>query len=168
MPLINDPRVARPTVIPHPYTRKDGLAYVRIAERRARAGEDLFLVLSDRKSGTLIGGIGLHKIHPRDRRAELGYWVAPRYWRQGYASEAVRGLCEVGFRELKLHRIEAGVFSFNRASQRLLRKVGFRREGRSVETRRDGNRWADTLRFGLLDREFRSRPPKRRALRRRI
>lgn len=47
----------------------------------------------------------------------------------GYVPEAVTALLRLGFEELKLHRIYAECHPDNRASYRLMEKVGMRREG---------------------------------------
>ena len=76
----------------------------------------------------LLGAIGLGLVTPH-RRGSLGYWLGVPFWGQGYATEAVRRVVAYGFAELRLHRIEATVFSGNAASARVLEKVGMRCEG---------------------------------------
>ena len=46
-----------------------------------------------------------------------------------YATEAAQAVVRYGFMELKLNRIFASHFKENRASQRVLTKLGMRREG---------------------------------------
>lgn len=150
--------MARPTRIPHPYTRADGEEFVRFQAVRRRRGSDLALLVFDRADGRLVGGTGLHAIDWADRRFELGYWVAPSEWGRGIATEAAHAVCRTAFRTLRLHRIQANVYAFNARSARVLKKLGFRFEGRARRFHRDGRRWVDELRFGLLAGELR-RPP---------
>ena len=77
----------------------------------------------------LIGTIGFHAWSAKHRRAEIGYEIHPDYWRKGYTSEAVRRVLHYGFDELGLTRIGAVVFTENEASNQLLTKLGFEREG---------------------------------------
>jgi RimJ/RimL family protein N-acetyltransferase len=61
--------------------------------------------------------------------AELGYWLGEEYWGRGIASAAIRRICEYGFSDLDLVRIFALPMGHNSASQRVLEKAGFVREG---------------------------------------
>ncbi|WP_143522615.1 GNAT family N-acetyltransferase, partial [Pseudomonas sp. 2822-17] len=63
------------------------------------------------------------------RRAEIGYEIHPDFWRKGYTSEAVKEVISYGFEGLDLNRIGAVVFIENQASNQLLSKMGFQREG---------------------------------------
>jgi RimJ/RimL family protein N-acetyltransferase len=58
--------------------------------------------------------------------AHLGYTLAKPYWRRGFASEACRGLIDIGFGRLSLPRILADVEEGNAASEHILMKFGFR------------------------------------------
>lgn len=106
--------------------------------------------------------VGLGSIDRHDRSAELYYWLSPRFWGQGLAREAEGAVLDVAFGPLALHRVTAHVHVFNSRSRRLLRRLGFRTEGRQRETRPDGRRWQDSLVMGLLAREFPWRGPRRR------
>ncbi|MDQ7724097.1 GNAT family N-acetyltransferase [Bacillus halotolerans] len=77
----------------------------------------------------LIGTIGFHALAPKHKRAEIGYEISPANWRNGYASEAILEIVSFGFDILELTRIGAVVFMENEASNRLLLKMGFEKEG---------------------------------------
>lgn len=74
----------------------------------------------------LVGGIGLEQ---RDAGVELGYWIAPAYWGLGFATEAGRAVMDIADRSLRLPRLIAGHFADNRASARVLNKLGFAATG---------------------------------------
>lgn len=77
----------------------------------------------------IIGTIGFHTWSTKHKRAEIGYELQPAYWRNGYATEAVTKILSYGFNELGLTRVGAVVFIENDASNRLLTKLGFQKEG---------------------------------------
>ena len=79
--------------------------------------------------GTLLGTCGLYNLQEVHRKAELGYWLMPTYWRQGIMRKALTSILEYGFQELNLHRVEAYVETENMASFNLLQRLGFRHEG---------------------------------------
>ncbi|THJ30684.1 GNAT family N-acetyltransferase [Lampropedia aestuarii] len=77
----------------------------------------------------LIGGCGLNDLQKEHRRAEIGYWLLPAFWHQGFATEAVAAMLEYAFQTMKLHRIGADVDLDNHTSANLLLRLGFTREG---------------------------------------
>jgi ribosomal-protein-alanine N-acetyltransferase len=77
----------------------------------------------------IIGTIGFNAWSSKHKRAEIGYELHPEYWGKGYATEAVSKVISYGFRELELTRIGAVVFIENMASNKLLTKLGFEKEG---------------------------------------
>ncbi|MEH6941315.1 GNAT family N-acetyltransferase [Bacillus sp. JJ722] len=77
----------------------------------------------------IIGTIGFNGWSPKHKRAELGYEIHPDYWRKGYTSEAVAEIITYGLKVMELNRIGAVVFIDNEASNNLLIKFGFQKEG---------------------------------------
>ncbi|MGX8694080.1 MAG: GNAT family N-acetyltransferase, partial [Methanobrevibacter sp.] len=78
-----------------------------------------------------IGCVGL-LIHPDgnhywgDGSAELGYWIAEKYWGNGFAVEASKRLLEHAFDDLEIDRIYATYRVENTQSKRVLKKLGFK------------------------------------------
>ena len=77
----------------------------------------------------IIGTIGFNAWIPKHKRAEIGYEIHPEHWRKGYTTEAVSKVISYGFEEMGLTRIGAVVFIENEASNKLLTKKGFEKEG---------------------------------------
>lgn len=77
----------------------------------------------------IVGGIGISPA-PEDG-LEIGYWVAPRYWGLGFATEAGRAVMHIA-RALGLPKLTAAHFTDNAASGAVLRKLGFRPTGRTA------------------------------------
>lgn len=75
----------------------------------------------------LVGSAGLHD--GDDGRPEIDYWIARRFWGQGYATEASRALLRVA-QALGHREITGYHFADNPASGRVLEKLGFRRTGK--------------------------------------
>lgn len=77
--------------------------------------------------------VGNISIIPADdvyrKSAEIGYFIGEEYWNKGIVTQAVKLICDYGFGQLDLARIYAGIFEYNQASQRVLEKCGFEREG---------------------------------------
>lgn len=56
--------------------------------------------------------------------AKIGYTILNNYWNEGYATEVVQGMSEIGFDVLGFHRLEAHVNLDNNASKAVLKKSG--------------------------------------------
>ncbi|MDI6101787.1 GNAT family N-acetyltransferase [Actinoplanes sp. NEAU-A12] len=72
--------------------------------------------------------IGLMMLPPDEEPsvAELGYRVARRHWRRGYAAEAARELVRHGFETAGQSRIFAQTMTVNAGSRRVMEKTGLR------------------------------------------
>ena len=79
--------------------------------------------------------------------ANLGYWVDEARNGRGLATRAVHGLAELAFRELGLHRLEAGALVDNVASRRVLEKNRFTLIGLAPRYLRIAGAWRDHHRF---------------------
>lgn len=100
----------------------------------------------------LIGACGFYNRQPSHRKAELGYWLLPKYWRQGLMQEALQSIILYGQQTLNLHRIEAYVETENEASSQLLRRLGFQHEGTLEDTEIKHGRFISLDVFALLGR----------------
>lgn len=88
------------------------------------------LVLVERASGAILGGLTLGNIRRRAAMsATLGYWMGEPHAGKGLMSLAVPALCRHAFGLIGLERIEAACLPENASSIRVLEKAGFRREG---------------------------------------
>ena len=57
--------------------------------------------------------------------AFIAFYLARPYWGRGLATEAGQAFIQHGFEELGLRRIEAGINADNKASLRVIEKLGF-------------------------------------------
>jgi len=146
--------------IPHPYIDEDARKFLAKSEDDFHAGRSVSFAICKLPGGELCGGAGLD-ISETHQRAELGYWIAVPFWGMGYATEAARAVVEFGFATLGLHRIHAHYFAENKASGRVLEKIGMRHEGRLRNHFRKWNRFIDVENCGMLAEEFFSKEPSR-------
>lgn len=104
------------------------------------------------KNGEYVGNIGLHPDSDIYRKnAEIGYFIGEAFWGQGIATQAIKMMVEYGFKELKIHRIQAGVFDYNGASRKVLEKAGFEYEGTAKDGVFKDGKFYDELKFGILN-----------------
>jgi RimJ/RimL family protein N-acetyltransferase len=123
--LINDFEVAKQLArVPFPYPQDAADEWIARAEKCLGDGSAIQLAIAGRDDPVLLGGIGL-EIDRSAREAELGYWVARRYWGHGVAAEAAARIASWALANLDIDRLVARAALDNAASQRVLEKAGF-------------------------------------------
>jgi len=104
------------------------------------------------KTGSkFIGLAGLSLSTDRFKMGEIYFKLSPVHWGKGYATETARTLIKFGFRDLKLHRIEAGVAIENIRSIRVLEKAGMVREGIRRRILPIRGQWKDNYHYAILE-----------------
>lgn len=123
--------------IPHPY--KDGMAEQWIAAHSKQWAERQQAVFAVRsKDGDhLVGAISLE--FNSESQAELGYWIGEPYWGKGYATEAAQALVSFAFNGMNLSKITARYLSTNKASGRVMEKIGMKHVRTFEDKDRNGN-----------------------------
>ena len=110
---------------PHPYTIDDAIWWVDLMLK-----QDPFLNFVVDIDGELAGCIGIELRADVYRKCALiGYWLGESYWSRGIMTEAVKLVAEYAFTHFDLIRLQAGIFSNNPRSMRVLEKAGFLKEG---------------------------------------
>lgn len=127
--LRNDERVMRHLARPRATTIDDARQLIaRIAsDRGSNAGITWAMTLHG--DDRLIGTIGYYRLKLEHHRAEVGYLLSPDQWGMGLMSEALQAVLSCGFHRFNFHSIEAVTDPRNAASNRLLERNGFVREG---------------------------------------
>ena len=113
--------------LPFPYGEEDAKVFL---SAMLASDPDQNLAFAIEADGKLIGSISATRcanIH--FRTAELGYYLGEPYWGKGFATEAVRQICDYIYRNTDIIRIFAEPFAYNTASCRVLEKAGFQLEG---------------------------------------
>lgn len=113
---------------PHPsvsYTRD----YLKYIETRYDVGDFYDWAVIERSSGKMIGTCGFTRIDMPNNVGEIGYVLNPDFHGKGYGTEAAREALKFGFDVIGLHRIEAKFMEGNRASRRVMDKLGMTFEG---------------------------------------
>jgi RimJ/RimL family protein N-acetyltransferase len=100
----------------------------------------------------VMGLLGL--IRRDHRQGEIGWTLAAEYRGQGYATEAARALIDYGFHSLGLHRVHADTNGDNRASRRVMERLGMRREAQLRDAVYEDGKWVDRVIYGMLAEEW--------------
>jgi len=84
----------------------------------------------------------------------LGYKIDKDEQGKGYMLEALGDFIGFLFGEYRLHRIEANILPGNERSIRLVKKLGFMKEGSSPKYLRINGKWEDHDHYVLRNREM--------------
>ena len=110
--------------LPFPYDRQDALEWLLPRASGVTAGWSL--AITGNGDDTAIGVVSIERM---GEDWVLGYWLAPAFWRQGLASEAVAALVAAFRDEAPGAALKSSVLSDNPASFRILSGLGFRVTG---------------------------------------
>lgn len=128
---------------PSPYSLADAEAWCARDANSGRHGYVWGLVVD----GEVAGCVGLiPQAGWLGCNAEIGYWVGAAHWRRGLAADAVRQVTDWAFAAHPgLTRIFAPVFSWNEASQGVVRLCGYVCEGVQKQSAIKGGKVIDRV-----------------------
>ena len=115
--------------IPQPFTRRDAEAFVALNIAVECERSPTFAVVLD---GKVIGTVNL-EVDAEARTAMLGFAIGRVWWGQGIATEAAHAATTPAIEAFDLARIWASTDNRNVRSQRVLQKLGMRREALRVQ-----------------------------------
>jgi RimJ/RimL family protein N-acetyltransferase len=127
--------------------------WVKMFDNLQSSPIDFKVFIIEKKDGTKIGDIhhGLNRPH---RLMEIHYWLVQNERNKGYGTEAVQLMVDYLFLSKELVRIQAIVDVRNKASQRVLEKAGFKREGTIRNCYFNRGAWRDYYLYSILREEW--------------
>jgi ribosomal-protein-alanine N-acetyltransferase len=147
-------RASRALHRPWVWPPETAAAFARYAAR-FRSPDYAALAICRREDGAIAGIVNVsHIVRGGLLSAYLGYYGHAAFAGQGLMSEGLRLAVAHCFGPLELHRVEANIQPGNRASRRLVQRIGFAREGFSRRYLRVHGRWRDHERWALLKEDF--------------
>ncbi len=109
-----------------------------------------------RSNGEFIGfaDIEVHNQNIYGGCGEIGYFLLPKFWGNGFATEIANMLLKICFNQLKLHRVCASCNSNNLRSEQIMKKIGMIKEGLFRKARFKNGNWDDELKYSILVEEW--------------
>jgi RimJ/RimL family protein N-acetyltransferase len=148
-PAFRDPHVGGEAGLPP--VDADGLR-VLLHERLPMLRERGLLapyVIEDTETGRILGGTNLSRLDPLRDTVEVGYWLFVDARGRGIATRSVRTMADHAFAN-GIVRVEAHVRVGNDASERVLERLGFEREGVKGRLLRHGGVRVDATLYALV------------------
>ena len=154
MPIMNDPEVTHNLLTSPTFSEEDIAETIRKRKAAIEAKERYSLAVVLKETGRLMGACSLIEVSWEHMHAELVYSLGKEFWGKGYMTEAVRRMIQFGFEELGLERISVGCFARNKASARIIEKLGFEFEGLARHAYCKDGEFLDELRFGMIRSDY--------------
>jgi ribosomal-protein-alanine N-acetyltransferase len=126
------------------------------SQKRLRDLDQFYdLAVFEKSTGKLVGTVSVMDVlRGIGQSAYLGYAIFNPFWGRGFGKEAVLAMIAIGFEQIKVHRLEAGIEPSNRRSILLAKSVGLRKEGfkkRAVLLR---GKWIDLSVYAATCEDF--------------
>ena len=122
-------------------------------EKRTRDGEISLYTICLADSSQPIGTADVRPDSEKFR-GDVGLWIGEPYHGKGLGSLVVAELKRIAFEQLKMEKLEAGVFVGNIASRRIFEKNGFQLEGTIRKAILKRGRIIDEWIFGITREEY--------------
>jgi len=125
------------------------------AEKMFESPHERKQFLIEKKDGSKVGFIGhFCVLHPAAKHLEIGYSLLPGERGKGCCTEAVKIMVDYLFLSREARRIQAQTDLRNVASQKVLEKVGFKKEGILRKNFFVRGEWRDTYLYSILREEW--------------
>lgn len=100
----------------------------------------------EKKTGSIVGQIDFDiYVRSTHQFANFGYQIYNRYWGKGYGKEASIAGLKIGFKQLRLNRLEAAINLDNKISIKLAKSIGMKPEGIKKRYWFEYGKWTDHL-----------------------
>ncbi|SFE00766.1 Protein N-acetyltransferase, RimJ/RimL family [Actinopolyspora alba] len=117
-------------------------------------GQNLAIAVELRETGRVIGDFNLEWVSAELGRAEIGFVMNPDHSGRGYATEAGREVLRLAFEHYGFHRVVGLCNGNNHSSQRLMERLGMRREAFFVQGEILKGERADVAVYAMLATEW--------------
>ena len=145
-----DDRVMKYIERPRPKSIDETIAFINMINEEEKKNNLITWGIALKNESKLIGTVCFLRFQKENYRIELGYALHPGYWNKGIMNEVLSVVIDYGFKEMKAHSIEANINPENTASQKLLEKNKFIREGFYKENFFWEGQFLDTAIYSLL------------------
>lgn len=108
--------------LPKNFTKSMAESVVREQNVNKRYNIQHLFAIRLKNSNELIGCVSIHNI--KREEAEIGYWIVPKYWNNGYATESSKAAITYALNTLNVTNIYGHFYKENIASKKVLSKCG--------------------------------------------
>ncbi|WP_035791753.1 GNAT family N-acetyltransferase, partial [Butyrivibrio sp. AE3006] len=127
-----------------------------LADMESEHRKFYFLHVELKDTHEQVGSIGYTLVDdtPVGKIVHLGYFTYPKFWGNGYISEALRKLLEFAFTENNVYRVTTGCLKENVRSERVMQKNGMIKEAEHIDYEWHDGQMRTRLEYRLLKKEW--------------
>lgn len=114
----------------------------------------VYWAIARKDNNELIGSCGFNYWNRDHARGEISYDLAKKYWGKGIMTNTTKAVLGFAFTRMQMHRVEATVTPTNQASLKVLRKMGFKKEGILRQQKLLHGKFHDAVMLSLLQKEY--------------
>jgi RimJ/RimL family protein N-acetyltransferase len=111
-------------------------------------------LITETIEGTAVGMAGLEAINMLHGNAIMPVFIAAPWRRSGVGIRMACMMIDIAFKQLRLHRVATFYRADNAASEALLSRLGFKREGTSRQSWYSHGQYFDLMNVGVLVDEW--------------
>lgn len=153
--VIRQPEIYPTTYgIPRNYSFLRAKWWMKVIKQNRREGTAFEYAVIFKATGEYIGNVGLINIDRNHHHGDISYYIDNRHTNCGIATEASEAMLRYGFFDLGFHKINGVCMSVNRASRRVMEKLGMKYEGTLREDLYKDGIYYDLDRLSILKDEF--------------
>ena len=142
-------------ILDESHLREKVQRWIKLGESQERYFYKLSIFFKD--SDEFVGECSIHVHETKKQICTVGWTIDKTFWGNGIATEVGMELISYAHKTLNCHRVWAECDYRNRASERVLQKIGMIKEGLLRKNNIISNEWSDTLIYAIVfetDREI--------------
>lgn len=115
-----------------------------------------FLHMELKENHEQVGSIGYTVVDntPVGKIVHMGYFTYPKFWGNGYTTEALKKVIEYAFTEDNVYRITTGCLAENKGSERVMQKNGMIKEAEHIDYEWHDGKMKTRVEYRLLKSEW--------------
>lgn len=115
-----------------------------------------FLHMELKDSHEQVGSVGytVTENTPVGKLVHAGYFIYPKFWNQGYVTEAFKRVLEFSFLENDVYRVTTGCLAENVGSEKVMKKCGMIKEAEHIDWEWHDGRMKTRVEYRMLRSEY--------------
>lgn len=128
-----------------PFTRFILAEFIKNASRDIYETRQMRFMIVTHEAEEPVGAVDLFHFDPRHSKVAVGILIHKSFRKRGYATEALKLICQYAFETLFMHQVYCDIPAGNKESIALFKGAGFEQSGIKKDWLRKEDGWEDIL-----------------------
>lgn len=127
-----------------------------LADMKCEDRKFYFFHIELKETHEQVGSVGYTVVDntPRGKIVHAGYFIYPKFWSEGYVTEAFKKVLEYAFTENDVYRVTTGCLAENIGSEKVMIKCGLIKEAEHLDWEWHDGKMKTRLEYRLLKNEW--------------